>query len=75
MAIHDMTKGAQKRWFQFGVILGLLLPATAMIIVLSNGDVSSTNTGIAAFAGLLALVGMFLSETAFVRAGQSVPLS
>jgi formate-dependent nitrite reductase membrane component NrfD len=75
MAIHDMTRGAQKRWFQFGVILGLLLPATAMIIVLSNGDVSSTNTGIAAFAGLLALVGMFLSETAFVRAGQSVPLS
>ena len=46
-----------------------------MIIVLSNGDASSTNTGIAAFAGVLALIGMFLSETAFVRAGQSVPLS
>ena len=75
MAIHDMTKGAQKEWFQLGIILGVLLPATAMIIVLTNGDASSTNTGIAAFAGVLALIGMFLSETAFVRAGQSVPLS
>jgi hypothetical protein len=70
-----MTKGAQKEWFQLGIILGVLLPATAMIIVLTNGDASSTNTGIAAFAGVLALIGMFLSETAFVRAGQSVPLS
>ena len=38
MAIHDMTKGAQKNGSNSAVILGVLLPAAAMIIVLSNGD-------------------------------------
>ena len=37
--------------------------------------VADTGAALPAAAGALALAGMFCSETAFVRAGQSVPLS
>jgi formate-dependent nitrite reductase membrane component NrfD len=67
-----MTKGGQKTFFQGGVILGMLLPALLTIIALS-ADVDTPI--VAAFAAVSALVGMFMSETAFIRAGQSVPLS
>jgi Fe-S-cluster-containing dehydrogenase component/formate-dependent nitrite reductase membrane component NrfD len=72
MAIADMTKGAQKQFFQGGLIFGMLLPAVLTIIALA-ADI--TTPIVVAVAGLSALCGMFLSETAFVRAGQSVPLS
>ena len=72
MAIADMTKGAQKQFFQGGLVFGMLLPAVLAIIALAADIDTPIVVGI---AGLSALCGMFLSETAFVRAGQSVPLS
>lgn len=72
MAIADMTKGAQKTLFRGGVILGMLLPALLTVIALA-ADVDTPI--LVAIAGVSALFGMFLSETAFVRAGQAVPLS
>ncbi len=72
MAIADMTKGAQKQLFQGGLVFGMLLPAVLAIIALAADIDTPIVVGI---AGLSALFGMFLSETAFVRAGQSVPLS
>ncbi len=72
LAVHDMTKGAQRANFQAGVTLGIALPAVLTIVALAT-DVDSPL--LMAGAGIVALVGMFLSETAFVRAGQSVPLS
>ena len=67
-----MTKGEHKQWFQLGNIIGIVLPALLTVAALA-GDAGSPL--VVAGAGLAALVGMFLSETAFVRAGQSVPLS
>lgn len=72
MAIADMTKGPQKQLFQGGLAFGMLLPAVLAIIALAADIGTPIVVGI---AGLSALFGMFLSETAFVRAGQSVPLS
>ncbi len=72
LAVHDMTRGAQAVWFGSGVALGVALPGAFTIVALA-GDVSSP--GLGAMAGVSAVIGMFLSETAFVRAGQSVPLS
>jgi Fe-S-cluster-containing dehydrogenase component/formate-dependent nitrite reductase membrane component NrfD len=72
MAIADMTKGAQKQFFRGGLIFGMLLPAVLTIIALA-ADIDTPI--VVGMAGLSALCGMFLSETAFVRAGQSVPLS
>jgi len=72
MAVADMTKGAQQSFFQGGIVLGMVLPALLTIISLAADVVNPIPV---AGAGLAALVGMFLSETAFVRAGQSVPLS
>ena len=71
-AVHAMTQGEHAAWFRAGGTFGVVIPAALVILALA-GDVSSP--GLAAIAGVSALVGMFLSETAFVRAGQSVPLS
>ena len=72
MAIHAMTKGEHKDWFRAGTALGVVVPAVLVIIALAT---ETSNAGLAAVAGVSALVGMWLAETAFVRAGQSVPLS
>ncbi len=72
LAMHAMTKGEHKTWFQAGTVLGVVLPAVAVIVALA-ADISSPY--LVAAAGASALVGMWLAETAFVRAGQSVPLS
>ena len=71
MAVHDMTKGAQKVFFDGGVVLSIVAGLCAVVGL--STDASSPI--LVAIGGLAALVGMFLSETAFVRAGQSVPLS
>ena len=72
MAVHAMTRGAHAGLFWGGVVVGMVAPAAALIVALA-ADVDGA--GLAAAAGLAALVGIYLSETAFVRAGQSVPLS
>jgi len=74
LAIHEMTKGAYKEKFWFGgILVGLAIPAALTIVALAAGGAFAT--GAAAVAGLLAIVGMWFYEDAFVRAGQSVPLS
>ena len=74
LAVHEMVKGEHGSLFWGGIALGgvvpLLLGIAAVIV-----ESASTAVGLGAVAGLLALVGMFLSETAYVRASQSVPLS
>lgn len=73
LAIHAMVRGAWARQFWWGgVALGLLVPATLTIIALA-ADVDGPV--LVAVGGVAALVGMFAYEDAFVRAGQSVPLS
>jgi len=72
LAVHEMTHGAYSQQFWFGgVLLGIVIPAVLVIIALST-DIGA---GIAAVAGVSALIGMFAYEDSFVRAGQSVPLS
>ncbi len=72
LAVHSMVKGAHANVFWLGVGLGLAVPAVLLVIDRAS-DV--TSAPLAAIAGLSALGGMFFSETAFIRAGQSVPLS
>ncbi len=72
LAVLSMTRGDQAAWFRGGAALGVAVPAVLLIVALA---VDTTNPTLAALAGLAAVAGMYLSETAFVRAGQSVPLS
>jgi Ni/Fe-hydrogenase subunit HybB-like protein len=72
LAIAAMTKGEHAGWFNWGLSLGVLAPGGLVIVALVA---DSSSVLLPAFAGLLALIGMWLAETAFVRAGQSVPLS
>ena len=75
LAVHEMVKGKHGQLFWGGLILGTLIPLVLGVICIAAGVESSAALGLGVLAGIFALVGMFLSETAFVRAGQSVPLS
>lgn len=72
LAVHAMTRGEHRVWFASGLLLGVLVPATLLIVALA---VDTTSAAPAAVAGISAVAGVFAAETAFVRAGQSVPLS
>ena len=73
LAVEAMTKGKYSDQFWWGgVVLGLVVPALLVIAALAF-DID--NPILVAMAGLSALVGMFAYEDAFIRAGQSVPLS
>lgn len=73
LATDALTRGRWARQFWGGgVALGLVVPATLAVIVLATG---TTSPAPLALAGLAALAGLFFYEDAFVRAGQSVPLS
>ena len=72
LAVHAMTRGEFAGWFRAGATFGVLVPGVLVVIALAT---DASGPALAAVAGLAALLGMFLSETAFVRAGQSVPLS
>ena len=72
LAVHSMVHGDQAHLFVTGVLFGILLPLV-LLLVDRIGDLSSPIS--AAVAGVSALIGMFFAESAFVRAGQSVPLS
>jgi formate-dependent nitrite reductase membrane component NrfD len=70
LAIWEMVKGRYKNEFWMGTILstlGALLPLLAALEILSE------SIGIA--GAPLALVGLMLFESAYVQAGQSVPLA
>lgn len=56
--------------FRAGLLLGAIVPAIAAAVVLAGAPI-----GILAAGGACALVGLWLYEDAWVRAGQSVPLS
>ena len=73
LATLEMTRGTYAGQFWFGGMLnGIALPAALLIFSLAT-DTSSPWP--AACAGAAALFGMFAYEDAYVRAGQSVPLS
>ena len=73
LATLEMTRGRYASQFWFGGVLnGLLVPAALLTLVLAS---DTTSPWPAAMAGIAALFGMFAYEDAYVRAGQSVPLS
>ena len=73
LATLEMTRGAYAGQFWFGGVLnGLIVPAVLLTLSLRSG---SDGPGPAALAGVAALFGLFTYEDAYVRAGQSVPLS
>ena len=68
-----MTRGAYAGQFWFGGVLnGLIVPAGLVTMSLVS---DSDGPGPAALAGIAALFGLLAYEDAYVRAGQSVPLS
>jgi len=72
LATLEMTKGAYaQRFWLGGVVAGLVAP----IILISLALNGTAPQGLGAIAAVSALVGLFSYEDAFVRAGQSVPLS
>ena len=73
LATLEMTRGEYAAQFWFGGVLnGLLVPAALLTFALAS---DTTSPWPAACAGIAALFGMFAYEDAYVRAGQSVPLS
>ncbi|UTI66871.1 polysulfide reductase NrfD [Paraconexibacter antarcticus] len=70
-AAHNMWRDiyAQRFWLG-GILTGLVLPGALGTVYLAIGG-----GGWLAAAGLLGLVGLWCYEDAWVRAGQSVPLS
>ena len=71
-AIHHMTKGVYAtEWWAGGLVLGVAGPLLlGSIFLAGEGDL-----WVGALAGLFAIAGLWFSDDAFVRAGQSVPLS
>jgi Fe-S-cluster-containing dehydrogenase component/formate-dependent nitrite reductase membrane component NrfD len=59
-----------RRFWLGGVVIGLVAPAALGAVFLAAGGV-----GLLAVAGACALIGLWFYEDAWVRAGQSVPLS
>ncbi|MHB8657654.1 MAG: 4Fe-4S dicluster domain-containing protein [Solirubrobacteraceae bacterium] len=70
-AARNLWKDLYASRFWSSLVIGALLPAALGSAYLIAGSA----TGLLAGAGLLALVGLWLYEDAWVRAGQSVPLS
>jgi Ni/Fe-hydrogenase subunit HybB-like protein len=70
MATRAMTHGAYRTRFWAGVAVGMLAPAA---LALASIGVDGLVPG--AIGAIAALLGLYLTEDAFVRAGQSVPLS
>ncbi len=76
LAVHEMVRGRHAKLFWLGVVVGLVTPAALLIVDrLIEGAADASSPALAALAALAAIPGMFAAETAFVRAGQSVPLS
>ncbi len=70
MATKAMVSGPYKGRFWTGVLLGMVAAAALALVAVLTGSLA-----LAAVAGIAAIVGLFAYEDAFVRAGQSVPLS
>jgi Fe-S-cluster-containing dehydrogenase component/formate-dependent nitrite reductase membrane component NrfD len=73
LATLEMTRGKYAGQFWFGGVLnGIIVPAALLVYALV---VDTTSPWPAACAAAAALFGLFAYEDAYVRAGQSVPLS
>ncbi len=69
-AALNLWRDVYQRRFWSGLALGAAVPAAAAAVFLLAGGVAWLAVG-----GAIALVGLWLYEDAWVRAGQSVPLS
>lgn len=70
LAFHHMTRGAFSRGYWLGLGLSVVVSTVASAAVLLGGLVE-----LGALGGAAAMVGVWLVDDAFVRAGQSVPLT
>jgi Fe-S-cluster-containing dehydrogenase component len=70
LAHHHMTKGVYANRYRAGLLLASAVPLVAGVAVIFGAPVP-----IGAVGGLSAMVGVWLLDDAFVRAGQSVPLT
>ena len=69
-AYHHMTKGTFAFEYRIGLVFCVLSPVAAGVAVLLG-----TPPVVGAAAGAVAMVGVFMVDDAFVKAGQSVPLT
>jgi hypothetical protein len=69
-AMHHMTKGRYAVEYRVGLVLSVLGPLATGIAVIAGSEAM-----IGAVGGGMAAAGIWLVDDAFVRAGQSVPLS
>jgi len=71
-AMHHLTQGVYSlEWWAGGQLLGVVLPLALGVIAVSGAGPD----WLAALGGLAAMAGIWFSDDAFVKAGQSVPLS
>ena len=71
MAMHHMTKGVfSRQWWLGGQLVGVLIP-----VAFGIGTLSGSPQWVAALGGIAAAAGIYFADDAFVKAGQSVPLS
>ncbi|MCY4369892.1 MAG: polysulfide reductase NrfD [bacterium] len=72
-AMHHLTRGAYAReWWWGGHVVGVVLPLVLGIVFLAGPD---GLWWLAGLGGLAAMAGVWCADDAYVRAGQSVPLS
>jgi len=70
LAVAALVRGRYKARFWFGVVVGMVGAAALALVAVRTGS-----TEFAVVAGVAAIAGLAAYEDAFVRAGQSVPLS
>ena len=71
-AMHHMTKGRFAReWWFGGQVVGVAVPVVFGILALVETDYGTLGI----IGGFAAMIGIWLADNAFVKAGQSVPLS
>jgi formate-dependent nitrite reductase membrane component NrfD len=72
LATAEMTRGRHAaRFWGGGIVVGIVAPALLLAVAVGV----DSGAALPAVAGLLIVSGLFWFEDAFVRAGQSVPLS
>jgi formate-dependent nitrite reductase membrane component NrfD len=70
LAYHHMTRGAFAFEYWVGLVFCVISPAVSAVAVLLG-----TPPVVGAAAGLAAMIGVWMVDDAFVKAGQSVPLT
>ena len=73
MALADLTAGSQRKKYRCWLVGGLAIPVVLLAAALLVGG--GGTVVVVAVAGLSAVGGLLAYEDAYVRAGQSVPLS